>query len=472
MDAKKQMRDDYKKRRLDYLSLKAPIRRLPPEILGMVFSFTLGKTPFERWQYCTYGYLRRVCTTWRDVLATTPDVCRGLEVLLDRPPGQAAPSYRLGGVSSFEEMLAPWLAIVSRNHPYHLVLGATQYYISDPEGGFPDIARWILSTTPIPTILSIENSGIFSLLHDCIPRDNKISQLTLDFSDDVDRTELEEVSLEEIFPCLKSLIIDAPIAFSNPINHSNLQSLSLTDAYGSAQAFSESLMEMPRLRELRICSQQLYSRYRQTTHTLQIHSAVEILVVEGEDMMLLLEYLTFPSLKFLGLDAFGFFDDANAMNEVISAFLQRSCAGKYDFTASFTGRSSKYIIDLFIRNLPLRTRLHYALDVFDHDNDEDPDECYRGAEYSLIPQHAHCITEIFFSKTSDHLPLLCGDPQSLRDDKVIKLYLPFGVLQQEEVEIRQEELRGWGYALEIVRADAFAKLLRSSIPPMTIEWGI
>ncbi|KAH6901361.1 hypothetical protein BKA70DRAFT_1310450 [Coprinopsis sp. MPI-PUGE-AT-0042] len=472
LDAKKQKRDHYKKLYRNHASLKAPIRKLPLEILGMIFSFILGDEPFERLEYCTYGYIRRVCTTWRDVLASTPDICRGLEVLLDRPPGQAASNHG-DGVWGFDENLAPWLAIVSRNYPYHLVLGAADgATFDDAEDGVPDLAEWILSTPPTPTILTIDNSDVFSLVYACGSRENKISRLLLSFYEQVDRADLQEVPLEDIFPCLLILVIDAPTGFSTPMAHINLQALTLTGAWGAAQTFAEWLMEMPRLQELKIGYQDLYSRYCPATRSPLIHSTIEILVVEGEDVMMLMEYLTFPSLKFLALDAWGLFDDSDeeALKEIIPAFLQRSCPGKHGFTASFKGKPSKVTFELFIQNLPLHTRLHYALDGLKIDHEDDAGDRYRHVPCSLIPRHAHHVTEVFFSKTSNHLSWLQGS-EPFTGGRLIDLYLPTGILQEEEIEIRREELRGWGYALVIVQADAFTKLLRPSIPPMTIEWN-
>ncbi|KAH6901339.1 hypothetical protein BKA70DRAFT_693355 [Coprinopsis sp. MPI-PUGE-AT-0042] len=477
LDVRRQERNRYKQKLDEHSHLQAPIRSIPPEILGTIFRFIFGDEPFGILEYRTYGYLRSVCTTWKEVLASTLDLCKGLEVLLDGPPGHARLSCG-DGVLGFEEHLAPWLAIVSRNHPYHLVLGAEDdETFDDSEDGVPDLVHWILTTTPAPTVLSITHSQIFSLVYSWASSENKISHLTLIFDEELDRADLEEVLFEEAFPFLESLAIDAPIDFSSPICHTNIQALSLSNIYGPPEEFSGWLVDMPQLRELKICSQNLYppigmGRFPFVSRIPLIHSAVEVLVLEGEDLMLLLEYLTFPSLKFFSLDAQGSLGEED---EVVSSFFQRSCTGKRDFTASFQGRPSKHTFKLFLQNLPICTRLHYALDgliVDEEDEDEDGDDYNVENIPSDIPYHAHHIAEIFFSKSSADLSCLRGDPGRSPGSELIKLYLPMKVLVDEEVETRRKELREWGYALEILQADAFAKLLRSSIPPMTIEWDM
>ncbi|KAH6901341.1 hypothetical protein BKA70DRAFT_1307154, partial [Coprinopsis sp. MPI-PUGE-AT-0042] len=473
LDAKRRERDQYKQSPEENSQLQATIRSIRLEILGTIFGFVLGDEPFGIWQYRTYGYLSSVCAIWRDVLATAPDICRGLEVFIDRPPGQVSLSQG-DGIRGFEDNLAPWVAIVSRNHPYHLILGVDNLInFSDAIDIVADLAHWILSTVPSPTILSVDHSEIFSLLGLLAPPDNKVSDLKLCFSEEVDRIELQEVAFEEIFPCLEKLVIDAPIDFSSSMGHTNLQALTLSEVYGYAHDFSCWLMQMPKLRELRIGCSQLYSLYKGSTSPVPlIHSAVEILVVRGEDLMLLLEFLAFPSLKLLALNAWGTFDDMEDLEDIIPAFLQRSCRGKHTFAASFKGKPSKSTFDLFIRNLPLHTRLHYALDGFKIDDEDEEGDRNQGVPCSLIPHHSHHIPEIFFTEESNHLPWLRGDPSHLPGSEPIKLYLPMGTLKEADFKMRRKELRDWGYVLEILQTDVFTQLFRSLIPPFTFEWSL
>ncbi|KAH6902067.1 hypothetical protein BKA70DRAFT_1567940 [Coprinopsis sp. MPI-PUGE-AT-0042] len=260
--------------------------------------------------------------------------------------------------------------------------------------------RCLLSIVP-PLLLTTDLFvGVFLGLI----REQDLPTWTLIFDEELDRADLEEVLFEEAFPFLESLAIDAPIDFSSPICHTNIQALSLSNIYGPPEEFSGWLVDMPQLRELKICSQNLYppigmGRFPFVSRIPLIHSAVEVLVLEGEDLMLLLEYLTFPSLKFFSLDAQGSLGEED---EVVSSFFQRSCTGKRDFTASFQGRPSKHTFKLFLQNLPICTRLHYALDgliVDEEDEDEDGDDYNVENIPSDIPYHAHHIAEIFFSKS-------------------------------------------------------------------------
>lgn len=63
--------------RIDYelrvnRSLLAPIRRLPAELLGEIFTYVVVGMPKEQWTRYTIQTLCGVCSTWRDVARDTP----------------------------------------------------------------------------------------------------------------------------------------------------------------------------------------------------------------------------------------------------------------------------------------------------------------------------------------------------------------------------------------------------------------
>ncbi|KAH6910190.1 hypothetical protein BKA70DRAFT_1272418 [Coprinopsis sp. MPI-PUGE-AT-0042] len=381
LDVKRQKKAQYMRAYERHLQLQAPIRSIPAEILGLIFGLTLGDEPFDRREYQTYGYIREVCTSWRDVLATTPDLCKGLVVDLDGPLTNATYTDE-GDIRAIQHNLKPWLAIVSQNHPYHLVLGAEdEDNVADSEDHIPGIYEWIFTTIPTPRILSINNSNIFSAVYSLVPRDNQISHLTLDFWQDADLEVFEVTPFQKVFPCLKSLFIDSPIEFLSPMRHSNLQSLTLCQIYGSSRAFSHFLLDFPSLQELRICAEELCDPQEDPANTSEplIHPKLEILVAEGEDLALLLKHVTFPSLKFLGLKAWGANEDYG-----FPVFLQRCSLDNKGFTVSIKGSPSKPMFNLLIRNVPRGARLH--LDVL---VDDDENEDYAGEEaHSIQPASA------------------------------------------------------------------------------------
>jgi hypothetical protein len=451
--------------------------------LGIVFRFLFGDEPFRILQYRTYGYLRRVCTTWRDALAATTDLCRGLEILLDGPPGHSTLTEG-DGVLGFETHLAPWLAIVSRKHPYHLVLDVEdEDEFDESDDSAIDLVQRILASTlpPIPTILSVYSSKVFTLLHIWAPISNRVSRLTLSFEDAVEREEIKRYAHEDPFPCLRGLVIDAPIAFLCPINHKNLQFLSLSKICGPPQRFSEWLMRVPQLRELRLTAEDLYPPIGNGSFPSAVaaapktHVALEVLTLAGEDLMLLLKYLILPSLKFLALDMCGSFEDED---EIIPAFFQRlrNTGKHHELTVSLQGIPTQHTLDLIMRNLPPQTRIHYGLDGlqihgWDDGGDDDDEMTLPPPGFcSLIPQYAHNIKDMFFTPSSTRLLWLRGDPA--QSGELIKVYLPEGTLHNREIERQRRELREWGYALEVLPAEKFTKSFESSIPPMMMTWDM
>ena len=58
--------------------ITAPIRIVPPEILGVIFAFALGTQPFGRKERTTFTRIEGVCSSWRNVANVTPNLCRGL----------------------------------------------------------------------------------------------------------------------------------------------------------------------------------------------------------------------------------------------------------------------------------------------------------------------------------------------------------------------------------------------------------
>ncbi|KAH6910199.1 hypothetical protein BKA70DRAFT_1560826 [Coprinopsis sp. MPI-PUGE-AT-0042] len=450
LEAKRQRREQYKKDYQKHSQLQASIRRIPPEIWGIIFGFALGDEPFGLWMYRTYGYLRQVCWNWRDVAASTPDICRGLVVDLDGPLTWTPDRDDTEGVWCLKKKLEPWLAIVSRNHPYHLVLGLEDDESYEWTEHVTDILQWILTTMPTPTILSLTTSGIFSMVYVNAPQDNKITHLTLDFWQDLDREALEETPFQAVFPCLKTLFIDAPIEFLSPMRHSNLQSLTLAHVYGSQYHFSTFLLDMPALRELRLNCQDPY--YYHSDPSLDpltlIHPALEILIIEGEDLMLLLEHIAFPSLKFLGLSTC-LLDNKN-------------------FVASIRGTPRKFIFDLVMHNIPLGSRIHLNTAInWELDDDEEIE-----VPPLLAPNPVRTFIAICCSQRPDGMDWLYSQHIRSADNRSTQLYVPKGVMEGDmEVELG-DRLRDRGDELHTLEEDVYRTLLRSWIPQMTVQWEI
>ncbi|KAH6910188.1 hypothetical protein BKA70DRAFT_118257 [Coprinopsis sp. MPI-PUGE-AT-0042] len=467
LDAKRRRRDQYKKGYEEHFQLQSSVRNIPPEIWGVIFGFTLGDEPFGQREYRTYGYLREVCTIWRDVVASTPGLCRGLEVHLDERFVQALHGDG-NGLQHVKDKLKPWLAII--NSPYHLVLGIDDDLMGGwlwTEGDVTGIVKWLLTTAPTPSLLSVTNTRVFSLVYANAPRDNQISSLRLDGWKVLGPKTLEAAPFQETFPCLKNLFIDTPIRLTSTIGHSNLQFLTLTQIkihwHDSAQGFSTLLLGFPALQELHIGSEdRCYPPENRSNQSTPLkHPTLEILIVEGEDLMLLLEHITFPSLQFLGLKSWGLNGDYEYLAGVLPAFLQRCSLHSKDFTMSFKGRLFKFVFDLLIHGLPRRARLHLDADI----------QVDKG-EVPLTPAstQAHNFTEVFCTCRPHDFTWLRGDHVNSPGEKMAKLYMPNGVLKGDEVQQVQDKVGDWGYTPEILDMDDYKRLLRSSIPKMTLDW--
>ncbi|KAH6910179.1 hypothetical protein BKA70DRAFT_1399157 [Coprinopsis sp. MPI-PUGE-AT-0042] len=460
LDAKKRQREKYRKGYEKHFQLQSPIRNIPPEIWGIIFGFTLDDKPFGRLEYRTYGFLRQVCTTWRDVVVATPNLCRGLVVHMDGPLAQSWYSNEKGT----QHKLGPWLAILSRNHPYHLVLG-----VEDDEAldnlpyDVADVCVWIFTTVPTPTILTITNSEVFR-------RNIQITHLTLDFGDLIDQDGLEEPPLEN-FPYLNTLVINPPMFFDGDWSHTGIQFLTLADVCGSAEDFALFLLNLPSLRELKIDSEEFYlpPDHTPSPFTPLIHPTLEILLVGGEDLLLMLNNITFPSLKYFGLASWGSYDYYEILVEIVPAFFQRCSLNNKNFTAVVRGTPSSFIFDLLMHSMPRSTRLHLDMDIGWGDESE---------ETEIPPIHAQTVpwartfSEIFSSQRLDELDWL-RDNHDAPGSEPIKLYIPKDILDrhsEEGIKMHRDKLGDCGYELQVLQLQGYRDLLQSSIPKMTLGW--
>ncbi|KAH6910178.1 hypothetical protein BKA70DRAFT_1220830 [Coprinopsis sp. MPI-PUGE-AT-0042] len=471
LDAKRRKREQYQRGYEEHYRIQSPTRSFPPEIWGVIFSFTLGDEPFGTLEYRTYGYLREVCLTWRDVVPTTPDLCRGLVVHLDGPLTQG-PNSDDKGTRCIKHNLEPWLAIVSRNHPYQLVLGTEADRPFDNPDGVDGLCEWIFTTTPTPTILSIAHSYIFSSVYALAPRGNKISHLTLEFWHDLDREVFTDMPFQEVFPYLNTLVVDTPIKFLSDLSHTNIQSLTLTDVCGSATEFATFLRDLPLLRELRIDSKLCCRPPANPSNpsTTIVHPALEILVADGEDLLLILAYITFPSLKYFGVKAWGSYEDHDSLSEIVPAFIKRCSLDNSGFTFSLKGKVYNFVFNLLMHNIPHGTRLHLDVDVELGENavGEKTLESATAATWAVNGSFA----EIFCTQKLVDLHRLRGDRNHSRGSELVKLYMPNGALAEEEIEMERDNLLEGGHILEVLQPHEYNRLLRSSIPQTTLGWEV
>ncbi|KAH6901347.1 hypothetical protein BKA70DRAFT_693430 [Coprinopsis sp. MPI-PUGE-AT-0042] len=72
LDATRKAQRLLKQERRAHSKIKAPIRRIPPELLGVIFGCLFGDSPFEAGEYRQFTRLASVCAAWREIMYTTP----------------------------------------------------------------------------------------------------------------------------------------------------------------------------------------------------------------------------------------------------------------------------------------------------------------------------------------------------------------------------------------------------------------
>ncbi|KAH6884059.1 hypothetical protein BKA70DRAFT_1446161 [Coprinopsis sp. MPI-PUGE-AT-0042] len=200
-----------------------------------------------------------------------------------------------------------------------------------------------------------------------------------------------------------------------------------------------------------------------------IHPTLETLVADGEDLLLLLNNITFPSLKYFGLNAWGSSLDYKTLVELVPAFSQRCSLDNKNFTVSIRGAPSQFIFDLILHSIPYSFRLHLATDKGWGREDDEVE-----APTIPAPTHARTFTEIFSSVKlykGDWLRGRGGSPGS----GTTKLFTPKGVLKKEHegvVEMYRADLLHLGYELQVLPLRDYRGLLRASIPQTTLDWEV
>jgi hypothetical protein len=465
LDAKRQKREKYGRTHMEHSRLESPARKIPHEIWGLIIGFTLGKGPFGEEEFKIYGYLREVCTTWRDVVKNTPDLCRGLVVHLDGPLAERP--YYIGIMMDIKlprSRIEPWLALVSRNHPYHLVLDVgDDEAFNWAEAGVSEFVQQMVAAPPTPAILSINSASAFPLVYANTPKDNQISHLTLDFEDDL-YLGVAETPFQEVFPCLETLLIKAPVAMASPMGHTSLRSLTLAQFCGSAYRLSSALLGFPTLRELRLGAP--FESGGAIPSGRFIHPALEVLVIDDEDSMAVLRHATFPSLKFFGLNAWGSRYNFEILAEVVPSFFERCSLDNKDIFVGIKGTLTKFTFNLVMANLPLGSRLHLDIEI-----EWDDDEERAGAPQFTSPTQVRTFTTIFCSSLLEDFRWL-ADSHLPPGSEPADIYLPKGLVEGKEEDELGYRLLGLGYKLRILEQHRHKNLLLASMPRINVGWKV
>lgn len=407
----------------------------PSEIWTLIFAFVLGCGPFGPDERSAYSCLRGVCATWRRILAENPGLCPGLSI----DWGHLAANFDM---EAFKAKYTPWLSILRQNQPYHLTLGMSWDALED-ENATSLLEYLLCEATPTPTILHIQSQKIFEGMLSMTGTCDTILHLNLDHPyKDLD--EYDHAQLQVVAPQLESFTTNARLTFEDPFTCPSLQSLTILAVLGDPEDVAQLCTRMPRLRTLKLAYDDNIDELSSNTAMGAPfnHSALEMIVLQGQYLFPLMGHLTLPSLKFLDLqlwEASGMDEDTQIWKENVPACLQRS--GLSNLTVALRGRCSESFFATFTRSLPQATRLVVrALAI--------------GPEEGTADEEHSASTEIFdLSKVKE---MACYDRSFLCDytsrlvscDREIPVMVPKGILEEGEMEPLMKVMREKGFVLK------------------------
>lgn len=352
-------------RREACLEFFSPIRSVPVEVLGLIFSFILGGRVFNDQEYRTYGRLGAVCIPWRNALASTPRLCAGLVVSLEKCFGRKPPTKDDDVMTIFKRTYVPskWLALVNPAR-YHLTIDVRDERALEGVA-WEDIPSYLLLNAEVlPTSLSVTYlpaiSKIFLQERSCI----SVAHLSIDPVGEQPGN-IDMSQMQRAFPRLESFTTGWPpdSRLLQPFPHDHIRSLTFLEAKGAALDLARFCAGLSRLQELKLTSENSPSGEYGLMDTLHpvVLPALESLYVVGEELTHLLAHFVFPALKFFRLEAIGYDDAAFYMVKELRSFLQRS--NPTNFTMSVRGHASKHAFAVLLAALPPETKLHLSCEV-------------------------------------------------------------------------------------------------------------
>ncbi|KAH6912363.1 hypothetical protein BKA70DRAFT_1267311 [Coprinopsis sp. MPI-PUGE-AT-0042] len=399
------------------INTRSPIRKIPPEILGVIFAFAVNTSPFNR--FINVANLRGVCSSWRQAALSTPGLWDALTIYLDKwCPTEIHGHDGQMLLSRFEEELRPWLAIVNRT-----------VTLRSPLGMFGVNALASSGLTFSARKLTVAGSWKAKLR-----------------------------ALGSVLPNLEALEVGNPLSLKSvpPFRHPSLTTLQLSHLVGQGIYLRQLIQELPSLRELRLSSKDYMSTEDvDTTSMVYTHHSLEILFLDGEDFLPCLRHLSFPSLRFLEVYGHSFAGSDTDMlrSGTLTRIFSNSSATKSTFI-SIRGEFDQPFLTQLAQSLPPHCNL--LVDI-----DED-DENGLGA---VVPIVSDNIEVIFCGRGAvDLLWLSSAEPARKHLSRPLKVYIPTGFGRWERGYSRQDELRSRGFELEPVSNEASGLMLRSLAP--------
>ncbi|KAH6883653.1 hypothetical protein BKA70DRAFT_1471156 [Coprinopsis sp. MPI-PUGE-AT-0042] len=423
-----------------YGKITAPIRRVPIELLVIIFHFAVDTPPFNR--YIDVAQLRSVCSLWRGVAMATPGLWTSLHIDLDTwCLGYHSRHIPKGALLlQFKRALAPWTAILSRSIPYHLRLSSSTpptYYRR--QNGHTNLLHLLLSDSepPYPGIVtfnSLEALDGATRIRSAAP-----SVLTVQ----IETARLNEIPrLEPVFPNLRILVVNSLFDCGRGrFSHSSLQSLHTTNLNATPRSFAHFLRLLPSLCEFKLKrAVTVTPDFSIHPPTVDTHSSLKVLIAEGEQTLLLFSHVALPSLRLLAVKGFRMHTPSLLYNEILPQIVAGSSLN--GFTLSLSGKL-------------YRPFLQRGYDVAPR-----------------VPIESDNLKAIFCNTNAGSLTWLGPGPARRSSSRSLTVHIPKGSANEMAVEWRREELEGAGYCLVLCSPDEIEGILYSVAPELRgVEWN-
>ncbi|KAH6883666.1 hypothetical protein BKA70DRAFT_1575457 [Coprinopsis sp. MPI-PUGE-AT-0042] len=430
------------------VNIKNPIRKIPQEILGIIFAFALPASRF-----IDIVRLRGVCSSWRKAALSTPGLWTNLTVDLDKwcsPELHGLDQHRL--LRHFEDLLEPWLAIVSRIPAYHLTITSSdnRASISTTVEDHPTrLVQCLLLSTPQPGTITLESiAGALGItLLASLDLTCPALQLRIFGS-----WEADWHAVGCVFPNLEALEVGIPLTLNPipPLQHTSLRTLSLQDLEGQGVYLHQLIHDLPGLCELNLSSDNFMKRGNEfeVPPVAYTHHSLETLILDGEDFLLALRHISLPSLRFLAVRGHQF---EAYPNEVLRNIFTNATQ---PLLIMLHGQFYQSFISLIIQSRP--PKCHFLFD-FELAVDED-----LGLTVSLASNN---VEAVFCGPDNVELQWLPPtEPVRDRVSRPVPIYLPTGFKDWEKGYSRQDELRQHGFELEPLSNKSVGSMLRSLAP--------
>jgi hypothetical protein len=438
-----------------HVKIRAPIRRVPPELLGIIFTVAVNRAPFNR--YIDITRLRGVCSLWRHMAFTKRGLWSTLPIDIEK---WCTPdlSHRDDNILSthFRAILHPWLSILlpAYNLEITLLRPPSSSYSVFPRKDQSVFIHHLLSSAPLPASVTFDSHVALSAALASSYAYQHIRKVELArvylYSSESDK-------LEHVFPWLRTLILHSMFECrSDRFDHSRLRTLQLSEVRGIPHSFALLLKGLPRLRELRLDTRGPINALAGTIDSDSIfeHPCIEVLMIRGEDILGLLGTITLPSLRFLSLRDMSLSSQPATSDYVLLRLFAKSppCG----LTVSLTGGFSPSSLAQIARCLPPRTHLHFSATI---DRQQD------GSEFHLSFQTGNVQDIYCDSKTAD-LSWLSGDPSR----SPVTIHVPADVVFDVLSQSRQKELEGAGYRIEMRSMGEIEAMIRLRAPEYRARW--